>query len=213
MGKRAIGELPVFDVLTVITLGSVVGADIADPNVEHLHTVYAIILIGVFTRLVAKVKLNNRNIGKWITFDPTVVIQDGRIIYKNVKQIHFTIDNILSMLREKDIFDISDVQTAVIEGNGTLSVLKKPQKSTVTLEDLNIHQSVAAISFPVIVEGHVYQSVLHELGTDGAWLHEELKKQGVSSVDEVFLGTLDIQKNLQVSLKEDSSIQIPPLYN
>lgn len=70
MGKRSIGELPVFDFLVIISLGAVVGADIADPNIEHLHTSFAIVLIGIIQRTVSYLVIRSRKFGKWITFEP-----------------------------------------------------------------------------------------------------------------------------------------------
>ena len=89
MGKRAIGEIPVFDFLIVIILGAVVGADIADPNIEHFPTIMAIIFIGVFQRVIANWKIANRKVGKLLTLEPTVVIQDGKFIDKNLKKIRY----------------------------------------------------------------------------------------------------------------------------
>ena len=119
MGKRVIGEIPVFDFLIVIILGALVGADIADPDIKHLPTAIAIVFIGIFQRVVANWKISNRKIGKLLTLEPTVVIQNGKFIHKNLKKIRYSIDNVLQMLREK---------SAIIEPNGALSVLKKPEK-------------------------------------------------------------------------------------
>nr|WP_233548009.1 DUF421 domain-containing protein [Rummeliibacillus sp. POC4] len=75
---------------------------------------------------------------------------------KNLKKIRFSIDNILRMLREKNVFDINEVETAIIEGSGALSVLKKSQKNSVTREDMNIVNTTSSIFFPVIIEGTIY---------------------------------------------------------
>ena len=122
MGKRAIGELPVFDFLIVIILGALVGADIAEPDIKHLPTAFAIIAIGIFQRIVTRWKISNHKIGRLLTFEPTVVLQNGKFVNKNLKKIRYSIDNILQMLREKDVFDINEVETAIIEANGALSV-------------------------------------------------------------------------------------------
>ena len=163
MGKRAIGELPVFEFLIVLILGALVGADIADPDIEHLPTAIAIIAIAIFQRIVANWKLSNRKIGRLLTFEPTVVLQDGKFIHKNVRKIRYSIDNILQMLREKDIFDINEVESAIIEANGAISVLKKAHKNTVTREDMNITKPTSSISLPVIIEGTIYSDVLRML--------------------------------------------------
>lgn len=128
MGKRSIGELPVFDFLVVITLGSVVGADIADPKVEHIHTAFAVVGVALLQRLITNLILRNRKIGKALTFEPTIVIMDGIFKVENLRKIHYSLDNVLQMLREKEVFDVSDVQIGIVEANGRISVYKKQIK-------------------------------------------------------------------------------------
>ena len=211
MGKRAIGELPVFDFLIVVILGALVGADIADPNIKHLPTAIAIIFIGIFQRIVAKWKISNRKIGRLLTLEPTVVIQDGKFIHENLKQIRYSIDNILQMLREKNVFDINEVETAIVEGNGTLSVLKKPHKNLVTREDLNIINATSSIAFPVIIEGTIYSNVLRHFNLDEAWLMKQLSEQGIHNINNIFFASINHNLELHVSLKNEDNIIIPPI--
>ena len=203
--------MPVFDFLIVIILGALVGADIADPNIEHLPTAIAIIAIGIFQRIITHWKISNRKIGRLLTFEPTVVVQNGKFVYKNLKKIRYSIDNVLQMLREKDIFDINEVETAIIEANGALNVLKKPQKKTVTLEDLNIKKPTSTISFPVIVEGTVYPGVLKDVQLSESWLKQELSKQGVNDVKDVFFASINRDLELHISLKDERNLEIPPI--
>lgn len=211
MGKRAIGELPVFDFLIVIILGALVGADIAEPDIKHLPTAFAIIAIGVFQRIVTRWKISNRKIGRLLTFEPTVVLQNGKFVNGNLKKIRYSIDNILQMLREKDVFDINEVETAIIEANGALSVLKKPQKNSVTLEDMNIIKPTSTISFPVIVEGTLYTDVLRDVNLDEAWLQQELDNQGVNELKDVFFASINRNRELHISLKNEKNLAIPTI--
>ncbi|MEK4711958.1 DUF421 domain-containing protein [Sporosarcina sp. FSL K6-5500] len=211
MGKRAIGELPVFDFLIVIILGALVGADIAEPDIKHLPTAFAIIAIGVFQRIVTRWKISNRKIGRLLTFEPTVVLQNGKFVNENLKKIRYSIDNILQMLREKDVFDINEVETAIIEANGALSVLKKPQKNSVTLEDMNIIKPTSTISFPVIVEGTLYTDVLRDVNLDEAWLKQELDNQGVNELKDVFFASINRNRELHISLKNEKNLAIPTI--
>ncbi|WP_027963785.1 DUF421 domain-containing protein [Halalkalibacillus halophilus] len=198
MGKRAVGQLPIFDFLIIITLGSIVGADIADPGVNHLPTAFAVVLIGVIQKIVSKLKLQNRRFGKLLTFEPTVIIQDGKLLPENLKKESYSIDSILQMLREKDVFDVSEVETATIEANGALSVLKKPAHLGVTIEDLNLSKS-SNLQFPVIMEGEVYENVLQQFGLSSRWVYQELEKKGIKKVDEVFFASINNQLELFVS--------------
>lgn len=211
MGKRAIGELPIFDFLIIITLGAVVGADIADPSIRHFPTAAAIILIGIFQRVVAKWKISNRKFGRLITFEPTVVVQNGKFLDQNLKKDRFSIDNILQMLREKEVFDINEVETAIIEANGSLSVLKKPNKIPITPEDMNIVKTTSAISFPVIIEGTVYRNVLRNFNLNEIWLKQQLLQQGIHDIKTVFFASINQDQQLHVSLKDDININIPPI--
>ena len=211
MGKRAIGELPVFDFLIVVILGALVGADIADPNIKHLPTAIAIIFIGIFQRVVANWKISNRKIGRLLTLEPTVVIQNGKFIHKNLKEIRYSIDNILQMLREKNVFDINEVETAIVEGNGTLSVLKKPHKNLVTREDLNIVNTTSLIALPVIIEGTIYSEVLTDFKLSEEWLIQQLSAQGINDINNVFFASINRHLELHVSLKNENNITIPPI--
>jgi uncharacterized membrane protein YcaP (DUF421 family) len=211
MGKRAIGELPIFDFLIIVTLGAVVGADIADPDIKHLPTAIAIILIGLFQRIIANWKISNRKVGRLLTFEPTVVIQNGKFLNQNLKKIRYSIDNILQMLREKNVFDINEVETAIIEPNGALSVLKKPEKNPVTLEDMKIDKTTPTISFPVIIEGTIYSNVLREFSLNEAWLQQQLSYQGVNDRKNVFFASINRNHELHISLKNERNLTIPPI--
>ncbi|MFZ4453270.1 DUF421 domain-containing protein [Salibacterium aidingense] len=213
MGKRAIGELPIFDFLIVLTLGSVVGADIADPDIQHLHTAVAVILIAVLQRLVAVLKMKKRTIGKFITFEPTIVIQNGIILRRSLKKIRYSVDNILEALREKDIFNVDDVETAIVEANGSLSVLKKPAKTGVTIEDAQLMKKSPAVAFPVIIEGVVHHPVLQKLQVDESWLENELAAQGIPDIDDIFFASINRQHELHISLKNEDTVQVPPIYH
>ncbi|WP_421385382.1 DUF421 domain-containing protein [Bacillus salacetis] len=213
MGKRAIGELPIFDFLIILTLGSVVGADIAEPKVQHLQTGVAVIAIGLLQKFVSKLKIANRKIGRLLTFEPTVVIQNGKLLRKNLKQINYSVDNILQMLREKDVFNINDVETAIIESSGALSVYKKAKKQTATIGDLGIIQPSAGISVPLIMEGTVYHNVLHQYNLNDNWLKQQLHSQGIEDIGEVFFASINKNLELHISRKDEQSNNIPSLYH
>lgn len=213
MGKRTVGELPVFDYLIILTLGAVAGADIVDLSVKQLHTVIAIVAVGLLQRIISHLKISSRKIGRLITFEPRVVIQDGKFINQNLKKDRYSIDNILNMLREKGVFNISDVETAIIEANGALSILRKAQRSPVTLEDIGITNTSSSIAFPIIMEGKVYPSVLKQFNLNETWLKQQLSKQGVKDIKNVFFASLNSNLDLHISLKNDRDIVVPPIRN
>lgn len=177
MGKRAIGEVPVFDFLIIIVLGAVAGADIADPDIPHVYTFLTIIAIGVLQIIVSKLKLKHRAFERMITFEPTIVIRNGVFIVGNLKKIRYSLDNVLQMLREKDIFDVNDVEIALIEPNGKLTAFKKPHKLTITAEDLGIKKASDNIAYPVIIEGNIENQILTQLHLNEQWLIQGVTKE------------------------------------
>ncbi|PRR82224.1 DUF421 domain-containing protein [Clostridium vincentii] len=215
MGKRSIGELPVFDFLIIIILGAVVGADIADPEIPHIHTAVAIILIGLFQKVVSKLVIKHRKLGHRITFEPTIVIQEGKFIPSNLKKISYSIDNILQMTREQGVFDMKEIYIGIVEANGKLSILKNDNKTSVTIEDMNISKKSASLSYPVIIDGEIYKETLSRLDLSDAWLLQELINLNIKSSGEVFFASVNTKKELHVSLKSYKVDQnkVIPIYN
>ncbi|MCP3027299.1 DUF421 domain-containing protein [Halobacillus sp. A5] len=211
MGKRSVGELPVFDFLVVLVLGSVVGADIADPDINHIHTIVAMVAIALLHQLIIYMKLKNRKIGKLLTFEPTVVIYNGKFLYKNMKKVHYAIDNIGQMLREKSVFTIQDVEIAVVEANGQLSVKLKGDKEWATKEDVGGKITNGQYDVPIILDGELQEEMLKRLGKDKEWVQEQLNNHSIFDMKEVFYGALTPAGKFVYSTKEEGEGTVPPI--
>ncbi|MBF0707789.1 DUF421 domain-containing protein [Alkalihalobacillus hwajinpoensis] len=210
MGKRSIGELPVFDFLVVLVFGAVVGADIADPEIEHIHTVIAMIAIGLLQKLISRIKIKHQKLGKLLTFEPTVVMYNGKFLKDNMKQIQYSIDNVLQMLREKDVFHTEDVELAIVEANGRLSVKLYPSKESVVREDMAIDKQANDVEIPVILDGRVQKDILQHLGLTEAWLMNQLEKRGEPSASSLFYAGVNAKHELVISRKDQASNHVPP---
>lgn len=199
MGKRSIGQVPIFDFLIFVTLASVTGADLADPSVSQVHTAFAIVAICFLQKFVALLTIKNRKIGKFITFEPIVVVKNGQLLVDNLETIQYSIDNILQLLRQKDIFDINEVKLAILEANGELTVQKKPEKSTPSLEDLGLPKKGSGISYPVIIEGVIREEILKELNMRKDMFLERLQREGIIRIENIFLCTITEDDQLQLA--------------
>ncbi|TPE67924.1 DUF421 domain-containing protein [Halalkalibacterium halodurans] len=201
MGRRSISELPVFDYIVFLVLGSVVGADLADPDVKHLPTVIAILAIALLQKAVATSLISFDRFRKLITFPPTIVIQNGQFLEQNlIKNIRYTVDNILSMLRQQNVFDVSLVELGIIEANGDLSIQMKSSHVPVTRKDFQLPPEKGTIAYPIIVEGTVQKQVLHNLGLTEDWLHQTLKQLGYHNISDIFFGSINETHNMHISL-------------
>ncbi|RFA33410.1 DUF421 domain-containing protein [Virgibacillus dokdonensis] len=214
MGKRSIGELPVFDFLVILTLGSVVGADIADPEVNHIYTAIAIVAIALLQKLVATWKMNNRKIGRLLTFEPTMVIYQGQFLVKEMKKIQYPIDTILQMLRAQQIFNVKDVEIAIIEANGYLSIKLYPEKEVARVEHIitQPRSSAKGIDVPVVIDGTIYEHVLSSRRLNTTWLYQELERKNIFDVKDVFYAAVNDLNELHVSIRNTNNPQnLPPI--
>jgi uncharacterized membrane protein YcaP (DUF421 family) len=118
MGKRQVGELPVFDFIIAVTIGAVAGADIADPAIKHGPTALAIILLALLQVSVSFGIIKNRVFAHLLTLEPTIVIQNGQLLKSHLKRIRYSIDTVVELLREEGVFNLNEVEFAIIEPDG-----------------------------------------------------------------------------------------------
>ncbi len=205
-GRRKVGELPVFDFLSIIILGNIVGADIADPKIPQLPTAFAVFLLVIMQYLISHFTIKSRKFGDKVTFEPVIVIQNGQIIKANMKKVRYSIENILMFLREKGIFDLNEVEFAIIEDSGNLSVMKKSQFQPLTPSDMKISTNYKGLTIPLILDGRLYADNLKKLKLDEAWLKEQLAKYNINSFEEAFYADINTEGTLYASkmMEEES---------
>jgi len=198
-GKRPIGELPVFDFLTILVIGSVTGADIAEPDVPHLHIIYSIIVMFAFQRLITLVYLKSDLFRKLVTFPPMIIVHDGKMVYKNLKHVKISIDEVLMLLREKDIFDINDVKYAILEPSGAVSVLRQNYAEPVTKKDLNTRSKATLFKQSIIIDGKFQNENIIMLGSSKEEIIRMINGQGYHDVSEIFYASMDKSKTISIS--------------
>lgn len=206
MGRRSIGELPVIDFIVAITIGSVVGADIADPSIPHGPTIMMVVLIGITQYAVTLLKRKIDIIRDLTTLTPTVIIEKGRFLTHNIARIRYTVNDILPMLREQEIFNLSEVELAVIEPSGKLSVLKIPEVRPVNLKDMGRTPPPEAIPLLLIADGKIVPNALEHSNRDREWLDRELQKLGYTEVEAVYLAALESDGSFYASPKKQEYI-------
>jgi len=199
MGRRPIGEMPVFDFLLIIVLGAVAGADIADPKIEHLPTAFSIVVLAIFQRLISALLIKNRKIKKLISFEPIIVVQSGKIIFKNIKKIGYTAADVLMLLREHEIFDIDMVEYAIIEPNGNVSIMRKAEYEPITPKQMSLTPQNNNLFIPVVYEGKVQPKNAKRLGLNESSILQLLNQYGHKKLESIFLVTMDKDKNINIS--------------
>lgn len=130
-----------------------------------------------------------------------VLIENGRIIDKNIKKIRITINELMMKIREKDVFNLGDVQFAIMESNGELSVLIKSDKKPVTPYDMNLKVKTSSLINDIIIDGKVIDKNLKIAGVDKKWLQSELKKKNINNIEKISYAGIDTNKKLTISEK------------
>ncbi len=203
LGKEQMGELTFYEYVTGITIGSL-AADMATITIISPWVILmALVMFAALTFLMGYVSLKNRAARKLLEGEPTLVIQNGKILAKNMSRCRYNIDDMLLQLRTQGVFNVDDVEFAVLESNGQLSVLRKSHKQPVTREDLKIPSGYEGLSSEMIVDGEIIYQNLQQNNLDEAWLILELERQGIHSPKEIMLASLDTRGNLYVDKKVD----------
>ena len=195
IGHKQMSQLDFFDYITGITIGSI-AAELATELEEPLKPLVAMIVYGIITFSLTVLTSKIPKMRKFVNGTPTIIMDGGKIYRKNLKKAKIDLSEFMVMCRQEGYFNLSDIQTAVFEYNGRLTVLPIGTKRPVNPEDVNLKPESEYISTEVIMDGRVLDENLKRMGLDSKWLEKQLKEQGYKNAKEIFLGVCDKSKKL-----------------
>lgn len=184
LGKQTISQMTYHDFIASIMIGAIAGNLTFNTSISLTHIVIALLSFTGLLFLSTLISLKNRNLRALLSGEPTVIIQDGKILEKNMQKLKFTMDSLNQSLREKEIFDIDEVEYATIETDGHLSALKKPPYRNATKKDIGIFTPNKS-TFPVelIMDGQIVEKNIKQNQLTKSWLETELTKRGLTFND------------------------------
>lgn len=189
MGKREVGEISTFDMVVFFIISEIFSISISDINGSLLHSVIPILIIVLLQILTAIATLKNKKIRKFIEGKPTYLIINGEIIQEELIKNRYNLDDLLMQLRQNGIETPSQCSYALLEGNGSLTIIKSDNQKLLYPE-------------PIISEGIVNEKALEFLNISKKELYLELSKAGYSSIDDVFMCELLIDKTFSFVFKK-----------
>lgn len=187
MGHKQVAQLDFFDYVSGITIGSI-GAELATELEQPEKPLIALGIYGLASLALNLVAHKIPKTRKYINGTPTILMNDGKLYRKNLKQAKLDLSEFMLLCREQGYFDLDEIQTAVFEHNGKLSILPNAANRPATPEDLKITAKTTHIGVEIIMEGRVMGENLSRIGRDANWLTKQLKTQGYTDAKEIFLG-------------------------
>ena len=207
IGKRQTSQLSFFDLVTVIVIGGIAAAVSLNLVPNLLHGLLALLVWTVLPALIYLLAIKSKMVRDIVQGKETVLINHGKVLEDKLMEARFTPEDLLSQLRKKNAFKVADVEFAVLEPTGEVSVLLKKDRQPVTPQTAGLTVGLESVPQTVIMDGIIMDEPLTVMGLNRNWLHTELDNAGVP-LENVFIGQVDSVGQLYLDLFDDT-IQLP----
>lgn len=205
MGKREIGQLQPFDLVVILMISDFAVIPSEDIGIPLLAGVIPILVLVLMSNLLSYVELKSERARGILNGVPSILIERGRIIEKELIRNCLPLTDLMEELRLKSVPSIADVEFAVLETNGQISILPKSQKRPATPEDLKLQTGYEGLPSILIMDGKIKYTNLTHAGKDIHWLEKELKKNKLQGAHEVLIASLDSSGQLFIQEKNKYS--------
>lgn len=202
MGKREVGALSPIDLVVAILIAELAAIPIEDHSIPLWVGIAPILAIGAMQIVFSFGAMRHLGLRRLMEGTPSVVIKSGEILENVMRQNRYNLDDLMQQLREKGWPDPADIEFAVLETNGSLSIIPKSQHRHITPADLDIETSYEGLSHILVRDGRVDEAALQECDLDREWLEAAFAERNITAVDKVFLATLNSQGELYIQTKE-----------
>ncbi len=207
LGKKQVSQFSLFDYVIGISIGNFAAEVTINLEAEWINGVVAVLIFGIVAYLVSILTMKSIVARRFFMGAPTVVIQNGKIIKESLKKVKFDINDLLEECRNNNVFDLNQINYALMEANGKLSILLKPEYLPLTPNDMKVKVNKNGLVANVIIDKKIMKENLLQMDKDEKWLMKELKIKGFS-LDDVLLGTLDIDNKLTIyKQKENENVK------
>lgn len=201
MGKREIGQLQPFELAISIMIADLAATPMASPGIPIIYGIIPIISLLVMHLLISFLNIKSLKCRELICGKPSILIYRGKIDEKILIKENFTINELQERLRGNNITNLSDVEYAILETSGQVTVISKPEKRTVTLEDMNLESTYQGIPYELVIDGTIMEDNLKKIGKNYIWLKKQVEKFGYKP-EEALIVTLDANGEIFSQKKE-----------
>ncbi len=175
MGKREIGQLQPFELAISIMIADLASVPMTELGIPITNGIIPILALLIMYTIISFLNMKNINIRRIISGQPSILIYRGKIDEEKLRKERITINELQERLRQNSIFSLSDVEYAILETSGQVTIIQKPEKKNPTMQDLNIQADYEGIPYDLVIDGKVMSDNLKAIGKDMIWLEKQLK--------------------------------------
>jgi uncharacterized membrane protein YcaP (DUF421 family) len=202
MGKGELTELQPFELVIMLMIAELAALSMENTGASILNNLVAIITLLFAQILISYINMKSERARGIICGKPSVLVEKGKINMKELQRLRININDLVEQVREKDYVSLTDVEFAILETNGELSIIPKANKRPVTIEDLNIKANYEGMPVSLIIDGHINHYNLKIAQHDKNWLLGELKSRNIDNYKDVLFCFLDENRKLYVQKKD-----------
>lgn len=201
MGNKEISQMTLFDYINGITIGSIAAEMSTSLDNDFLKPLLAMIIYALVAILITILSQKSLKARRFICGKATILYDNNKLYAGNIKKAKIDLTDLLTQCRSKGYFDLTQIQTIILETNGEMSILPKSNFRPATLNDLNIQTEQESVTVNLVLDGQILDDNLKYTGNNRIWLQRQLKAQGIHRLEDVFLATCDYKNNLTVYKK------------
>lgn len=191
MGKKQIGQLEPFELAIAIMISELASLPMQDTRIPIMHGVIPIVTLLVLQTILALIQLKSEKMRAILSGKPSILVKSGKIDILELKKEKFNINDLMEELRLQGYYNLEDIEYAILETSGQLSVIPKTEFCNVTKSDLKLSVTQDALPITLILNGRINKENLKIINKDENWIKEQLKKNKISSIKDVFLALMD----------------------
>lgn len=203
LGKKQISHLTFFDYVVGIVIGDMASQIAIDTSMKIVNGLIGLVVYTLLSVILAYGAIKSFKFRDLVESSPSILIKDGKIMERSLFRHKMTYDDLMNGLREKDAFKIDEVEMAILETNGQISVMKKPEYQALTPKDMGLRMKEDHAPSLIIIDGTLLEKRLRSLGYTKDWLLSEIKKKGANTFEDVFLAQVNSNGNVYVDLYDD----------
>ncbi len=201
MGKRQIGQLQPFELVVTIMLSELAAIPMQNPGIPLINGITPILTLLTAQVILSYLSLKSERARAVICGRPSILVENGKIVEPELERLRYNLSDLMEQLRAKNVPNISDVEFAILETSGQLSVIPKSQRRPVMPADIRLPTSYEGLPHILVMDGHIIHHNLKKLNLDLQWLEQELRKHGLDNPDQVLYASLDTEGKLFYQMK------------